>query len=74
MKAILTAKRWEESAMHWTPERKAAIQYARVTLTDPDNPESPISGLWAVYRKGTILDGDSAANALAYGVAEEVTE
>lgn len=74
MRAILTAKRWEESAMHWPPERRAAIQFARITRIDPDDPESRISGLWACYRKGTILEGESAQNAIAQGVAEEVVE
>lgn len=74
MKAKLLVTRWEESALHWTPERKAAIRFARITRTDPDNPESAVSGLWAVYRKGTILEGESAENAIAQGVAEEVAE
>lgn len=74
MKAILKVTRWEESAIGWSEERKAGIRFARITRTDPDNPESAISGLWAVYRKGTILDGESAENAIAQDVAEEVTE
>jgi hypothetical protein len=72
MKAILNVTRWEETALHWSPERRAAIRFARVTRTDPENPESPITGLWAVYRRGTILEGESAEKAIAEGVAEEV--
>lgn len=74
MKAKLIVTRWEESALGWNEERKAAIQFARVTRIDPENEESAISGLWAVYRKGTILEGESAENAVALGVAVEVTE
>lgn len=74
MKAILKVTRWEESAIGWSEERKAGIRFARITRKDPENPESAICGLWAVYRKGTILEGDSAQNAIAQGVAEEVAE
>ena len=74
MKAVLKVTRWEESAMSWPLERKAAIKFARITSTDPEKPDSPISGLWAVHRKGTILEGESAENAIAQGVAEEVSE
>lgn len=74
MRAILIAKRWEESALHWTPERKATIQFARITRYVPEDQDSPITGLWACYRKGTILEGESAENAIAQGVAEEVAE
>lgn len=74
MRAILTAKRWEESALHWTEERRAAIQFARITRFNPEEADSAITGLWAVYRKGTILEGESAENAIAQGVAEEVME
>jgi len=74
MKAKVAVTRWEESAMHWPQPRKDAIKFARVTRVDPDNPESGISGLWAVYRRGTILEGESAENAIAQGVAVEVTE
>jgi hypothetical protein len=74
MKAIIKAKRWEESAIYWPLDRRTAIQFARVTRSNPDDPNSPITGLWAVYRRGTILEGDSAENAIAQGVAEEVTE
>jgi hypothetical protein len=74
MKAQITVTRWEESAIHWSFERRNAIQFARVTRSNPDDPNSPITGLWAVYRRGTILEGDSAENAIAQGVAEEVTE
>ena len=74
MKAKITTTRWEESAIHWPLDRRNAIQFARVTRSNPDDPNSPITGLWAVYRRGTILEGDSAKNAVAQGVAEEVTE
>ena len=74
MKAVLKVTRWEESAIGWSEQRKAAIRFARITRIDPDNPESAVSGLWAVYRKGTILEGESAQNAIDQGVAEEVQE
>jgi hypothetical protein len=74
MKAKLIVRRWEETAMHWPQSRRDAIQFARVTRSNPDDPKSPIVGQWAVYGKGTILEGDSAENAIAQGVAVEVTE
>ena len=74
MKAIIKAKRWEESVIHWPLDRRNAIQFARVTRSNPDDPNSPITGLWAVYRRGTIIEGESAENAIAQGVAVEVTE
>jgi hypothetical protein len=74
MKAKLLVTRWEESALHWTPERKATIRFARITRYVPEDQDSPITGLWAVYRNGTILEGESAENAIAQGVAEEVAE
>jgi len=74
MKAKLIVRRWEETAMHWPLDRRDAIQFARATRSNPDDATSPIVGLWAVYGKGTILEGDSAEKAIAQGVAEEVTE
>jgi hypothetical protein len=74
MKAKLAVTRWEESALHWPQARRDAIQFARVTRSNPEDASSPVTGLWAVYRKGTILEGESAENAIAQGVAVEVTE
>lgn len=73
MKAKLT-KRWEEDATRWTAEQKAAIKFARVTLSDPDDPKSVVTGLWAVYGKGTEFEGEKAAMLVAAGLAVEVTE
>lgn len=73
MKAKLI-KRWEEDATRWTPEQKAAIQFSRVTLSIPDDPESIVTGLWAVYRKGTEFEGEKAAMLIEAGLAVEVAE
>jgi hypothetical protein len=74
MKAKVVVKRWEENAMTWPQARKDAIQFARITRSVQDDPDSPVTGLWAVYRKGTILQGDSALLAVAQGAAVEVDE
>lgn len=55
----------------WTEERKAAVLFAREEV----HPLSGyVIGLLAVYRRGDILEGLSAENAIAQGVAEEVVE
>jgi hypothetical protein len=74
MKARIAVTRWEESAMNWSQARRDAIKFARVTRSNPDDASSPVTGLWAVYRRGTILEGESAENAIAQGVAVEVDE
>jgi hypothetical protein len=73
MKAKLI-KRWEEDAMRWTPQQKAAIKFARVTLSDPDDPTTVVTGLWSVYAKGTQFEGEKAAMLVAAGLAVEITE
>lgn len=73
MKAKLI-KRWEEDATRWTPEQKAAIKFSRVTLSNPEDPESIVTGLWAVYAKGTQFEGEKAAMLIANGLAVEVAE
>ena len=74
MKAKVVLKRWEESALNWSQARQESIAFARVTHSNPEDPNSPVTGLWAVYRKGTVLEGDSAVLAIAEGAAVEVTE
>jgi hypothetical protein len=74
MKAEIIVKRWEENAINWPQSRKDLIQFARVTRSNPEDANSPINGLWAVYRKGTILEGDSAMLAIAEGAAVEVEQ
>lgn len=74
MKAQIVVKRWEQDALNWPKARKDAIQFARVTRYEQENPDSALTGLWAVHRKGTILEGESAEEAIAAGVAIEVTE
>ena len=71
MKARLLVRRWEESMLGWTEERKAAVLFAREE-TEPIS--GKVVGLWAVYRNGNILEGSSAENTIAQGVAEEVIE
>ena len=66
MKAKLI-KRWEEDATNWTPERKAAIKFARKCEVDE-------SKLFSCYGKGAEFTGDKAAMLIALGLAVEVTE
>lgn len=70
VKARLTVKRWEEDATRWPADRKAAAMFTRAVMDDGEN----ITGLFAVYGRGSILTGESAQNAVAAGVAEEVSE
>ena len=55
----------------WTEERKAAVLFASEE-TDPNT--GRVIAIWAVYGRGNILEGLSAENAIAQGVAEEVVE
>ena len=55
-----------ESTEGWSAERIAAIQFA-VQVHDED----PIE---AIYKRGTIVEGDLAERAIAAGKAVEVTE
>jgi hypothetical protein len=55
----------------WTEERKAAVLFASEE-TDPNT--GRVVALWAVYGRGHVLEGLSAENAMAQGVAEEVVE
>ena len=71
MRAKLLARRWRESMLGWTEERKAAVLFASEE-TDPNT--GRVIAIWAVYGRGNILEGLSAENAIAQGVAEEVVE
>ena len=71
MKAKLLVRKWRESMLGWTEERKAAVLFASEE-TDPNT--GRVIAIWAVYGRGNILEGLSAENAIAQGVAEEVVE
>jgi hypothetical protein len=71
MKAQILVRRWKESMLGWTEERKAAVLFASEE-TDPNT--GRVVALWAVYGRGHILEGLSAEKAIAQGVAEEVVE
>lgn len=71
MRAKLLVRKWRESMLGWTEERKAAVLFASEE-TDPNT--GRVIAIWAVYGRGNILEGLSAENAIAQGVAEEVVE
>lgn len=73
MKAKLTAH-YEEPTVGWSPERIAAIKFAThgTRIFDKDNPTP--QELFAIHKKGTIVEGEVAEKAIAAGVAVEVTE
>lgn len=73
MKAKLT-KPWEEDALSWPQERKNSIKFARVTLSDPNDPDSRVTGLWAVHPRGTVFEGAKAEMLIRLGVAVQVAE
>jgi len=66
MKAKLTVKYWEEDAERWPFSRLEHIVFARQT----DDGQS----YFACHRRGSILTGQSAIDAVAAGVAEEIPE
>ena len=66
MKAKLTVKYWEENAESWPFSRLEHIAFAR---QDEDE-----NIYYACHRRGGILTGQSAIDAIAAGVAEEIPE
>ena len=63
MKAKLI-KIWEENATSWTPERKAAIRFAK----QAEGEET----LFCVHPAGSVFDGQKAQMLVAIGMAEQI--
>ena len=62
-------KVWEEDATNWTPERKAAIRFAKH--------EEGVTAMFCVHPVGTVFEGQKAQALVSVGFAEwiiEVTE
>jgi hypothetical protein len=60
----------EESTQGWTPERKAALRFAREEQDEAGN----VTGHFACYQRGEIVEGPFAEKCVADGIAEQVTE
>ena len=70
MRAKLITRRWEENTAGWSVERRDAIKYARSVL---DESGAELEH-YACYKRGQIIEGESAIALVAAGVADEVIE
>lgn len=68
IRAKLTAH-YEEPTVGWSPERIAAIKFAThgPRMFDENNPSPP--ALFAIHKKGLIVEGELAEKAIAAGKA-----